>query len=337
MTSSGQPPPPPATAPPPSRREFLRRGLQTGAALAATGGLGAWLWNRHPPGDFNRLAPAALLPDFSIRDKGRSMSIVTGQDRPAMLRRGLEALGGLGRFIRRGDRVLLKVNAAFATPAILGATSNPELVAELALLCLAAGAASVVVTDNPINDPESCFTLCGLAPAVRAAGAELIVPHTADFVPGTLPGGQLIRNWPVLTGPFHGVNKLIGVAPVKTHNRAGASMTMKNWYGLLGGRRNQFHQDINGIVVELAMMVRPTFVVLDGTTSMMTNGPTGGSLADLKATNTLVVSTDPIAADALGATLLDRTWRDLPYLGQAAERGLGAVDFESLHPERTAI
>jgi uncharacterized protein (DUF362 family) len=254
-----------------------------------------------------------------------------------MLRRGLDAMGGLGRFIKKGDRVMLKVNAAFATPAILSATSNPELVAELARLCLAAGAASVLVTDNPINDPESCFNLCGLAPAVRAAGAELIVPRASAFVPGTLPGGQLIRNWPVLLEPFRGVTKLIGVAPVKHHNRAGASMTMKNWYGLLGGRRNQFHQDINGIIVELAMMVKPTFVVLDGTASMMTNGPTGGSLADLKATNTLVVSTDGLAADAFGATLLDKSWHDLPYLGRAAAQGLGTADFESLKPERAAV
>ena len=337
MNPADSQPPPPSAVPPPSRREFLRRTLEAGVALAATGSLGAWLWNRHPPGDFNRAASAALLPDFSVRDGGRSMSIITGQNRPAMLRRGLEAMGGIERFVRRGDRVMLKVNAAFATPAILGATSNPELVAELAHLCLAAGAAAVLVTDNPINDPESCFNLCGLAPAVRAAGAELIVPRASDFVSGTLPGGELIRNWPVMYEPFRDITKLIGVAPVKHHNRAGASMTMKNWYGLLGGRRNQFHQDINGIIVELAMMVRPTFVVLDGTTSMMTNGPTGGSLADLKATNTLVVSTDPVAADALGATLLDRTWRDLPYLGRAAECALGTADFESLRPERAAV
>ena len=68
------------------------------------------------------------------------------------------------------------------------------------------------------------------------------------------------------------------------------------------------------------MLVRPTFVVLDGTTSMMTNGPTGGSLADLKATHTLVVSTDPVAADAFGATLLGKTFRDLPYLVRARRR-----------------
>jgi len=248
--------------------------------------------------------------------------------------RGGKALGGIERFIKSGDRVVLKVNAAFASPAALSATSNPDLVAEVARLCLKAGAASVIVTDNPINSPESCFELTGISAAARAAGAGLFVPRPGSFRAGTLPGGRLIRDWPVLDEPFAGVTKLIGVAPVKGHQRAGASMTMKNWYGLLGGRRNQFHQDIDGIIVELAMMVKPTLVVLDGTDSMMTNGPTGGSLADLKATNTLIVATDPVAADACGATLLGKTFRELPYLVRAGELGLGTTDFESLHPAR---
>jgi uncharacterized protein (DUF362 family) len=320
-----------------SRRDFISLGLKTGAAVAASGALAAWLHNRRAPGSFNVETPAAPLPDFSIRDSGKKMAIVTGKDRAAMLRRGLEALGGIGRFIRRGDRVMIKVNAAFATPSLLCATTHPDLAAELVRLCLAAGAASVSVTDNPINDPESCFNLTGIAAAVRGAGAELVMPRASYFKPGTLPGGKLLRDWPMLSEPFKGITKLIGVAPVKHHNRAVASMTMKNWYGLLAGRRNQFHQDINGIIVELAMLVKPSFLVLDGTASMMTNGPTGGSMADLKATQSLVVSTDMVAADAFGATLLDRSWRDLPYIGRAAELGLGTADFETLHPERASV
>ena len=333
MTSSDPLPRDPAA----SRREFFRRSLQAGAAVALTGGVVRWLWNRHPPGDFNRGSASALLPDFSVARTGPAMAIVTGEDRKAMVRRALEALGGIGQFIRRGDRVMLKVNAAFATPAILSATTHPELAAELVRLCFGAGAASVTVTDNPINDPVSCFNLTGIGPAVRAAGATLVLPRAAQFAPGTLPGGRLLRDWPILHEPFQGITKLIGVAPVKQHNRAGASMTMKNWYGLLGGRRNQFHQDINGIIVELAMLVRPTFVVLDGTASMMANGPTGGSIADLKPTHTLVVSTDGIAADAFGATLLDKTSLDLPYIARAAGRGLGTADFESLRPVRASV
>jgi uncharacterized protein (DUF362 family) len=142
----------------------------------------------------------------------------------------------------------------------------------------------------------------------------------------------LIRNWPLLFEPFKSVNKLIGLAPVKDHHRSGASMAMKNWYGLLGGRRNIFHQDINTIIKELALMVKPTLVILDGTTSMVTNGPTGGSLSDLKETRTMIVSTDQVAADAYGASLIGKTTGDLPYIDMAAAAGAGAADYALLKP-----
>ena len=114
-------------------------------------------------------------------------------------------------------------------------------------------------------------------------------------------------------------------------------MTMKNWYGLLGGRRNVFHQDIHTIISELAQMVRPTLVILDGTNTMMSNGPTGGSLEDLKATNTMIASTDQVAADAFGATLLGKTAADLPFISKAAASGVGTADFESLNPRRDDV
>ena len=101
---------------------------------------------------------------------------------------------------------------------------------------------------------------------------------------------------------------------------------------MLGGRRNVFHQDIHTIIFELARLVRPTLVILDGTTTMMTNGPTGGSLDDLKATNTMIASTDAVAADAFGATLLGKTAASLSFIGKAAAAGLGTADFESLNP-----
>ena len=122
-----------------------------------------------------------------------------------------------------------------AMPPVLGATTHPDLVRQVAALCFEAGAKSVVVTDNPINDPASCFRLTGIAEAVESSGAALVLPRSGFFQPVTLPAGRLIRNWPVLVGPFDGVTKLIGMAPVKDHHRSGASMTMKNWYGLLGG------------------------------------------------------------------------------------------------------
>jgi uncharacterized protein (DUF362 family) len=315
-----------------NRREFIGRAAKAGAVLLAGGGIARLAHDPAGPGPASAEAAASGLPDFSLPDAGRRMCIARGADRVRSLTLALQALGGIEAFIRPGDRVLIKVNAAFASPPLLSATTHPDLVAELTRRCREAGAAAVRVTDNPINDPASAFALTGIGQAARSAGAELVLPEERFFRPLTLKDARLIRNWPVLLGPLAGITKLIGVTPLKDHHRSGASMVMKNWYGLLGGRRNIFHQDIQTIIAELAWMVKPTLVVLDGTTAMVSNGPTGGSLADLRPTHTLIAGTDQVAVDAFGATLLGKTAADLPFIAKAEALGAGTADFRSLSP-----
>lgn len=319
-----------------SRREFLLRTIKAGASLAATCSLSYWLYDSTGPDPSQNGDVLVTLPDFSIPGLDGKMSIVTGQDRVGTVDRALKVMGGIELFVKRGDRVLLKVNAAFATPPMLSATTNPQLLAEVARLCFKAGASSVVVTDNPINDPASCFSLTGIAQAAESVGGRVLLPKEGFFKPTTVPDATLIMKWPLLYAPFKDINKVIGIAPVKDHHRSGASMAMKNWYGLLGGRRNIFHQDIHNTIKELAMMVTPTLVILDGTTTMMTNGPTGGSLADLRQTNTMIVSTDQVAADAFGATLLGKTVAQLPYISKAEASGVGTADYELINPIRAS-
>jgi len=318
-----------------TRRDFLRRAATASALAAGACALGLTLYDGAPPPP---APPSRVLPglgDFSVAqrpDGAARMAVVRGADRAAMFATGIAALGGMDAYIKPGDCVLIKVNAVFASPAVLGATTHPELLAAVAGACFKAGAAKVSVTDNPINSPEGCFEISGLSGAAAQTGARIILPKAQLFSPVSLPGARLIKDWPVLTGAFAGVNKVISLAPVKDHHRAGASMLLKNMYGLLGGRRNVFHQDINGIIAELAVLLKPTLCVLDGTVSMMTNGPTGGSLSDLKATGMLVVGTDPVAADAFGAELLGRTLSDLPYLRMAQAAGAGTADYKTLDP-----
>ena len=83
-------------------------------------------------------------------------------------------------------------------------------------------------------------------------------------------------------------------------------------------------------------MIKPTLVILDGTTAMMRNGPTGGSVSDLKQTDTVIVSTDQVAADAFGATLLDKTVQDFPFIRMAQEAGVGTADYQSVYPIRVS-
>ncbi|MHC1713895.1 MAG: DUF362 domain-containing protein [Solidesulfovibrio sp.] len=318
-----------------NRRDFIKRLAGASALTLGAGSLGWLLADRSGPaatpsrtvltglGDFSMPAPAAGKP---------RLAEVHGTDRTAMFAAAMAALGGMEAFIARGDTVLLKVNAAFSSPPALCATTHPDLLAAVAKACRDAGAAKVLATDNPINSPESCFEITGLAGAARAAGVGLLLPNPALFSPVTLPGAKLITDWPALAGVFKGVTKVIVLSQVKDHHRAGASLSLKNLYGLLGGRRNVFHQDINGVIAELGRLVRPTLFVLDGLMSMMTNGPTGGSLSDLKATGAMFVSADPVATDVLGAKLLGRAPEDLPYLRLAAAAGVGSLDIQTLAP-----
>lgn len=315
------------------RREFLTRCTKAGLSLAAAGALAYWFYDPVGPSGRQKVEVLSGLPDYSIPEMENRMAIVRGTDRAKTIQLAFDAIGGLESYIKPKDRVLLKVNAAFASPPMLCATSHPDLVAEVARLCLKAGASSVTVTDNPINDPASCFALSGIEKAAREAGAKLVLPRRDAFRSFTLEGGRLIREWPLLYEPLQSTDKVIGMAPLKDHHRSGASMTLKNWYGLLGGRRNIFHQDIHNIIKELSMLLKATFVVLDGTKTMMQNGPTGGSLSDLKDTGTMIVSTDPVAADAYGATLLERTIGELAFIKKAEAEGVGTSDYASLNPK----
>ncbi len=319
-------------APEIKRREFLIRAAKALGCTVAAGSLAYLFYDPEGPPAISKQTRLVSLPDFSLSHIRPSMAIVRGtDDRKKALETALNALGGIEKFIEKGDRVLLKVNAAFASPPALSATTHPDLVSATARLCFAAGAESVTVTDNPINDPATCFLLSGIEKAALSEGAKLILPRENLFHPTTVKDAKLIRQWPLLYAPFDGITKVIGMAPVKDHHRSGASMTMKNWYGLLGGRRNIFHQDVHGVIEELAVMVSPTLVILDGIWTMMTNGPTGGSLSDLKQTHTMIVSTDQVAADAFGATLLEKSLENFPHILKAQDRGVGTADFNSIN------
>lgn len=306
-----------------NRREFLKTVAYAGLTGATVASGAAFFYNRDNSGDTN----IGFVNDFSVEyDEKKIIASVKGEDRASMITKSIDMLGGISRFVKKGDVVAIKPNIAFATPATLGATTSPETVYEVARLCFSAGAKEVIVFDNPINSPESCYLISGISEATRKAGAKIIVPADNLFSNITLKDAKLIVDWPVFTSPLARADKLIGISPVKDHHRSGASMSMKNWYGLLGGRRNIFHQNINGIISELATLVKPTLVILDGTVSMMRNGPTGGSFSDLKQTNTIIASTDMVAADALGITLLERQTDSIPYLAMAEALGAGISD-----------
>jgi uncharacterized protein (DUF362 family) len=322
-----------------SRREFLIRAGATGALIAGSvaGGFALWQRKHFVPG-FE--APKGLqLPSFAVEANKTlpSLAIAHGTDHDKVIRAAIGALGGMSRFIRKGDVVVIKPNVAFDRPPALAATTHPEALRAVARLVLEAGAARVIVADNPINSPAGCFLKSGLRGVADELNLDLAYPESNSFAPLHLDG-EILRNWTFMREPFRQATKVIGVAPCKDHNLCHASMTMKNWYGLLGGRRNQFHQHIHSIVSDFALMMKPTLVVLDGINVLMKNGPTGGRLSDVKPMGTIVAGTDMVAVDSYGYThLMERDLAELTYIHKAHDRGLGNKNWQETNHKEVQV
>jgi len=307
-----------------TRREFVWRVGSAGAALAGVGALGFGLHNRNPGSG----AAPVQLPDFRVEpltDRPRVVAAKGGSPQQ-MLQLCLEKLGGLNRFIQPGDRVVLKPNVGFASPPELGATTSPEVVAAVARLCRAQGATEVWVVDNPINDPSRCMVISGVAAAAEQNGATVVYPRPSAFRDVEQPANEVLKRWTFFYAPFERATKVIGIPTAKHHSLAGVTLGMKNWYGLLGGRRNRLHQDINMSVADLATLVRPTLIILDATRVLFRNGPTGGSPSDVRHDGILAVATDPVALDSYGATLVGADPSTLRFLIEAERRGLGTTN-----------
>lgn len=271
------------------------------------------------------------LPDFRVPPADPAISLGIGRkgDVASLLRKALDAVGGIRHYIQPGDIVLVKPNVAFDRSPNLAATSNPQIIKELIqLLLVDCRAAEVRVADNPIESPADCFAKSGIRAAVEQAGGRVFLPDGNAFRTLNTPGATLIENWSFFYRPFRDVNKVIGVAAVKDHNLCSASMGIKNWYGLLGGKRNIFHQDIHTIIADLAIMIRPTLTILDGTRVLMAGGPTGGDPSLVKQHEVILAGTDPVGLDAWAFNhLLERGENYPEYLSKAELRGVGKIDF----------
>ncbi len=333
----------------PAEAPFTRRELLTkvGGGLAIAGAsVGAGLLIRDQWGMVGvEPPPPVRLKNYSVSLPPSAPAVVVVRSQPilaanfaskddeaqaredqalGMVKAALIEMGGIEKFITKGDVVVIKPNVAFDKNPDLAATTQPDTVSAVTRLCFAAGARKVIVADNPINNPESCFYKTRVGEAAVRAGAELMMPKSSYFEDLYVGGETITHTWKMFYRPFREATKVIGISPVKDHNLCKATVTMKNWYGLLGNPRNQFHQNIHGIISDFALMMKPTLVIADGRKLLMRNGPTGGSLNDVKAGDTMVVGVDSTSVDSWCVTrLLGKQRHEIIYLDKVISRGLG--------------
>lgn len=298
------------------RREFLKIAGLAGAAVSLQGGIGT----------LASLAASSGHPDLAV---------ATGRSPEAITRASVEALGGMKRFVSRGDVVVVKPNMAWDRTPEQAANTNPFVVAAVVRMCYEAGAKKVKVFDRAVNDPRRCYVQSGISDAAGKAGADVSHVDERRFRDMKIQG-SVLKSWPLYTEVFE-ADKVINVPVAKHHGLAKLTMGIKNWMGVMGGLRRQIHQRLDESLVDLAMTVRPALVVLDAVRILTDNGPQGGDLADVKLMNTVIAGTDQVAVDAYGATLFGMKGSDLGYVVIGERQGLGKMDLTAMTIKRISV
>ncbi|MBI2388850.1 MAG: DUF362 domain-containing protein [Deltaproteobacteria bacterium] len=331
----------------PSRREVLQRVGLAGGVIAGAAAIGKLRWDR---GGFaqHQAEGQRQVRDFRVKaDLPLDMVVVRGapklpdhpDSKPAtpeqLVQAALAAMGGIQRFVSRGDIVAIKPNIGWDRTPLHGDNTNPQVVAAMVKACYEAGAKRVVVTDASCNEPSRCFQRSGIWNAAYAVGAEVVLPTDHRFRTMRLRG-DVLDEWPVYT-PLVNADKVINLPIAKHHNLSKYTAAMKNWYGVLGGRRNRLHQSIDVSIADLATFMRPTLTVVDAVRVLMRNGPQGGNLDDAREQHTLIASIDQVAADAWGCQLIGQTRENLAYLKLAEERGIGTMMYEKLRMKEISL
>jgi len=312
-----------------TRRQFVVKTAVTCGLAAGAGLWGILSYSNEPVR--RRSEQIYTFKDFRVPESKAYpvFVVVRGSAVQKMTMAAVEKLGGMSRFISPGDRVLIKPNVGWDRQPEQAANTNPELVGAVVRLCQEARAAAVWVTDVSINDPYRSFARSGIEHAVRKSGGTVKFTADNDFVLTDLKG-QVLRVWPV-SRFYHEVDKVINMPVVKHHSLSKCTIAMKNWYGVLGGRRNRLHQDINTSIADLATAIRPTLTITDATRVLVRNGPTGGNLSDVSMENTIIAGLDEIALDSYSLSFLDLKPAEVPFLLIGEKRGIGVSDWKSLN------
>lgn len=300
------------------RRDFLK--------LAAAAGLGTVI-----PEQFSFLltgtALAATVPDLVVAQ---------GNAAPGRLvRSAVEGLGGIKKFISRGDIVVVKPNIGWDRKPEMAANTNPEVVAEIVRLCYEAGAKKVKVFDNPVNDARRCYKQSGISDAASKAGAEVKFMESRKFRDVKLQG-EALKSWPLYSEALD-ADKFINVPIAKTHGLAGLTLSLKNLMGVMGGARGRIHQDLDDCLIDVAGVVKPALTILDAVRILTANGPQGGDIADVKVLNTVIAGTDMVAVDSFGTTLFGRKPNDLGCVQAARRRKFGKSDIMKMNIKKVRI
>ena len=308
------------------RRDFLKTSAVAGAALSL---------------NFDGLQ-AALSSNTVAVEKAPDLVAVMGGEPAAMLDKALEALGGIGKFVKKGQKVVIKPNIGWDRAPEMAGNTNPELVAALVKKCLGAGAQKVTVFDHTCDNWQKCYETSGISDAVKKAGGIMMPGNDEKYYKEVaIPGGVTLKNAKIHESLIE-ADVWINVPVLKNHGGAKLTCAMKNYMGIVWDRRFFHSNDLQQCIADICTWnKKPVLNIVDAYRIMHKNGPQGKSLSDVAQLKTLIASTNIVATDTAALRFFNQVEKldisAVGHIGKGEALKLGTSNLDKLTIKRIKI
>lgn len=305
-----------------NRREFFKKSLYAGIAAGAAASF------TNPERVFAGITPSqGAAGPFDL-------VAVKGSDPAAMFDKGIQSLGGIGAFVKKGQTVVVKPNIGWDVPPERAGCTNPALVKRIVSQCLAAGAKTVYVFDNTCDNWVKCYQNSGIEKAVKDAGGKIVPGNSeSNYQEVDVKNGKKL-----VKAKVHELilscDVFINVPILKHHSGAQVTVSMKNLMGIVWDRGYWHRNDLHQCIVDFTPVRKPDLNVVDAYRVLMKRGPRGVSAEDVEIKGSMILSRDIVAADAASVKIFGVEPSTIPHIRLADQAKIGVMDLTRLSINR---
>lgn len=274
---------------------------------------------------------------FALTSTNYDLVAIKGGEPDIMFDKGIEALGGIKAFVKKGQTVVVKPNIGWDVPPERAANTNPKLVSRIVKHCIDAGAKDVYVVDHTCDEWQRAYKNSGIEKAAKDAGAKIVPANSESYYQSvTIANGKTLKNTKeheiILSSDV-----FINVPILKSHSGTTLTIAMKNLMGNIWDRRYWHRNDLHQCIADFATYRKPDLNIVDAYWVMKSNGPRGVSIEDVVTMKAQLISTDMVAVDAAATKLFGLNPDNIGYIQYANEMKVGNKDLDKLNIKRITV
>lgn len=303
-----------------TRKQFFKAGLTGMGVILANSLLYKTLFAKSKPATSTGRIPKQIAANYDL-------VVIKGDDPYKNTIKAIESIGGINKFVKKGDKVVIKPNIGWDRTAEQAANTNPQVIAALIDLCKSMNPKQILVFDNPCNNARKCYANSGIEEVVESHGADLIFLDEWNTLKTRFSYKNSMEDWPVYREAIE-CDIFINVPVLKHHGSTTLTLSMKNLMGVCAGNRGLMHMNLGKKIAEITDFIKPELNIVDAYRVLTKNGPSGGNLKDVELRKTIIAGTDPVLVDSYAAQFVSMNPMSIPFIKEAVKLKLGSADLD---------